>query len=133
MIRQITIIFFLVISFASLAQQRQLQRRDGNTLGTNNREIGDAPKTVIDNREKPPIEDYKIISVENDTTYVDTTLTIYKDYKYNYLRRDNFELLPFSNVGQAYTKLAWDFDEVDLLPDLGAREKHYSFVRDQNF
>ena len=129
MIRQITIIFFLVISFASLAQQRQLQRRDGNTLGTNNREIGDAPKTVIDNREKPPIEDYKIISVENDTTYVDTTLTIYKDYKYNYLRRDNFELLPFSNVGQAYTKLAWDFDEVDLLPDLGAREKHYSYYQ----
>ena len=33
------------------------------------------------------ITDYLIISSENDTTYVDTTLTIKKDYKYNYLRK----------------------------------------------
>ncbi|MBW2963018.1 putative porin [Mesonia sp. JHPTF-M18] len=126
--KQISLIFFLVISFSSVAQvELQRGRGSGNLMGNNNRDIGQAPKTVVDNREKPPVEDYKIISIENDTTYVDTTLTIYKDYKYNYLRKDNFELLPFSNIGQAYTRLAWDFDEVDLLPDIGAREKHYSY------
>ena len=31
---------------------------------------------------KPPISAYKIISVANDTTFVDTTLTIEKDYKF---------------------------------------------------
>ncbi|MGA9588332.1 MAG: putative porin, partial [Salegentibacter sp.] len=55
---------------------------------------------------KPPITDYRIISVDNDTTYVDTTLNIQKEYKFNYLRRDIFELLPFSNSGQTYNSLS---------------------------
>ena len=42
------------------------------------------------------IEDYLIISSENDTTYVDTTLSIRKEYKFNYLRKDDFEVMPFS-------------------------------------
>ena len=36
------------------------------------------------------IKDYQIISHQRDTTFVDTTLTIQKDYKYNYLRKDDF-------------------------------------------
>lgn len=75
----------------------------------------------------PPITDYKIISVKNDTTFVDTTLTIYKDYKFNYLRKDNFELLPFSNAGQPYTELGYSFQGVSTMPDIGARTKHFAF------
>ncbi|HAV55362.1 MAG TPA: hypothetical protein DCX41_10605, partial [Aequorivita sp.] len=44
-------------------------------------------------KEKPPIDYYKIISTARDTTFVDTTLSIKKKYRFNYLRRDNFELL----------------------------------------
>ena len=36
--------------------------------------------------------DYKKISYKGDTTYIDTTLTINKDYIFNFLRKDNFEL-----------------------------------------
>ena len=43
-------------------------------------------------KEKPPINLYRIISAQRDTTHVDTTLSIKKEYKYNYLRRDDFEL-----------------------------------------
>ena len=32
------------------------------------------------------IKGYLIITAENDNTHVGTTLTIYKDYKFNYLR-----------------------------------------------
>ncbi|MEX2349736.1 MAG: putative porin, partial [Flavobacteriaceae bacterium] len=78
--------------------------------------------------EKPPITEYKIISHERDTTYVDTTLTIYKDYKYNYLRRDTYELLPFSNVGQTYNTLVYDFNEVRLKPRFGARARHFNYM-----
>tara|TARA_R110000850_G_scaffold73760_1_gene161908 strand:- start:40060 stop:42021 length:1962 start_codon:yes stop_codon:yes gene_type:complete len=78
--------------------------------------------------EKPPITEYKIISHERDTTYVDTTLTIAKDYKYNYLRRDIYELLPFSNVGQTYNTLAHDFSDVRLMPRLGARARHFNYM-----
>jgi len=91
--------------------------------------------TQKDSLEKPPITAYKIFTVSGDSTFVDTTLTIQKDYKFNYLRKDNFELVPFANVGQTYNKLAHDFSKSDLIPDLGARARHYNFmeVEDINY
>jgi len=74
------------------------------------------------------IEMYKIISRAHDTTIVDTTLTIYKDYKFNYLRRDDFDLLPFSNIGQTYNTLSHDFSTNQLLPSFGARARHFNFI-----
>lgn len=78
-------------------------------------------------KEKAPITDYKIISIAGDTTFVDTTLTIYKDYEFNYLRRDRFELLPFSNVGQTYNRLSYDFEESSITPEFGARARHFNY------
>ena len=60
-------------------------------------------------KDKTIISDYLIISHESDTTFVDTTLSINKLYKFNYLRKDNFELLKFSNLGQTYNKLGYSF------------------------
>lgn len=77
---------------------------------------------------KAPATEYKIISFSRDTTFVDTTLHILKDYKFNYLRRDRFELLPFSNVGQTYNKLAYDFYDDNLMPQFGARARHFNFM-----
>lgn len=80
-------------------------------------------------RERPPITDYSILTAWNDTTVVDTSLTITDDYRFNYLRQDNFGLLPFSNVGQAYNTLVYDFEErSSLLPLFGARARHFNFM-----
>lgn len=76
---------------------------------------------------KTKYTDYKIISVNNDTTVVDTTLTIAKDYKFNYLRKDNFELLAFANQGQTFNKLGYNFENNSLFPTIGARAKHYNY------
>jgi hypothetical protein len=73
------------------------------------------------------IKDYKIISFQRDTTYLDTTLTINKEYKYNYIRTDDFELMPFGNIGQTYNTLGYNFDRVTLYPKIGARGKHYNY------
>jgi len=78
--------------------------------------------------EKPSIDLYKIISIDRDTTFVDTTLTIAKYYKFNYLRRDDFELLPFANVGQTYNSLAYSFDDMDLLPKFAAQSHHLNYM-----
>jgi len=88
------------------------------------------PKSVsINNKEeKPPIELYRIISADRDTTYVDTTLSIKKDYKFNYLRRDDFELLPFTNVGQTYNSLAYSFDTLNLIPLFAAQAHHFNYL-----
>lgn len=77
--------------------------------------------------EKPPIELYKITTIDRDTTYLDTTLTIHKMYRFNYLRKDNLELMPFSNVGQTYNKLAYDFQSISLRPQFVAKGQQYSY------
>ncbi|MEZ4816388.1 MAG: putative porin [Flavobacteriaceae bacterium] len=79
-------------------------------------------------KEKPPIDLYKIISFERDTTYLDTTLSIQKNYKFNYLRRDNFELLPFSNVGHTYNSLAYTFNKENLMPLFVAQSHHFNYA-----
>jgi len=81
-----------------------------------------------DKEGKPSIEEYRIISFENDTTYVDTTLSIKKDYKFNYLRKDNFGLIAFSNLGQTYNSLTYNFENTKLVPALGARARHFNFM-----
>jgi hypothetical protein len=84
---------------------------------------------------KTKIQDYLIISFENDTTFVDTTLTIQKDYKFNYLRKDNFGLMPFSNIGQTYSSLTYNFENTSLMPEFGARARHFNYmeVEDINY
>lgn len=76
---------------------------------------------------KTKYTDYKIISINNDTTVVDTTLTIAKDYKFNYIRKDNFELLAFANQGQTFNKLGYNFNNNSLFPTIGANAKHYNY------
>ncbi|MDP2068677.1 MAG: putative porin [Lutibacter sp.] len=78
---------------------------------------------------KTKYTDYKRISINNDTAVVDTTLTIAKDYKFNYLRKDNFELLPFANQGQTFNKLGYNFNNNSLFPTIGANAKHYNYYK----
>ena len=78
--------------------------------------------------EKANIKDYLIITRQNDTSQLDTTLTIYKEYKFNYLRKDDFELLPFSNMGQTYNTLSENFKSNSLQPLFGAKAKHFNYM-----
>lgn len=84
---------------------------------------------------KPPIALYKIISADRDTAFLDTTLSIQKKYRFNYLRRDKFELLQFSNVGQTYNSLAYSFDRLNLMPLFAAQSHHFNYreIEDINY
>lgn len=77
---------------------------------------------------KAKIEDYKIFSINGDTTHVDTTLSIKKEYKFNYLRKDNFHLMQFSNIGQTYNTLSYDFRRNLTIPSFGAKAKHFNYL-----
>ncbi|OOV20346.1 putative porin [Flavobacterium sp. LM4] len=74
------------------------------------------------------IEQYQIVTIEHDTTIVDTSLTLKSAYKQNYLRRDNFGLLPFSNIGQTYNTLQYSLTDFSPYPDIGFRGKHFNFM-----
>ncbi|MHC5201836.1 putative porin [Myroides sp. LJL119] len=76
-----------------------------------------------------PIKDYKIISINNDTIVVDTALSINKFYTYNYLRKDNFGLLAFNNVGQTYNTLKFNPHIKELFPDFGFRGKQFGYMQ----
>ena len=75
------------------------------------------------------VREYKIISYSRDTTYLDTSLTIKKHYKHNYLRRDYFELLPLGNIGQPYNKLGLDFGSTSSYPLIGARARQDNYMK----
>ena len=73
------------------------------------------------------ITEYKYFLPNGIERTVDTTLTIYKDYKFNFIREDDFELLSFANVGHTYNKLGYNFKDQLKLPQIGARAKHFSY------
>jgi hypothetical protein len=74
------------------------------------------------------IDMYRVITLERDTTYIDTSLTIKKLYSFNYLRRDNFGLMPFPNEGQTYNTLQYSLNTFSPLPEFGFKAKHFSFL-----
>ncbi|MFY7740504.1 MAG: putative porin [Flavobacterium sp.] len=82
-----------------------------------------------------PITSYKIISIDRDTTFVDTTLAIKKEYDYNYLRRDIFGLMPFPNEGQTYNTLDFGLNKFNAYPEFGFKAKHFNYleVEDINY
>ncbi len=78
------------------------------------------------------IRNYRIYNDDESFTYVDTTLTIEKDYRFNYLRKDYFELLPMPNVGQGFNKMGYDFTKKSLLPEFGARGLDYGYIKKED-
>jgi len=70
---------------------------------------------------------YKIYYLDGRVESVDTSLNIYKDYKFNFLRQDSFEFLEMPNVGSSYNKLGYTFNNRIDYPKLGFRGKHFHY------
>jgi hypothetical protein len=127
-----TILFIILFSLTSFAQ-RELNTDRGIFDKNYSQQQFDSIKESNETEIKVELDgethftDYKIISYENDTTYIDTTLSIKKDYIFNYIRKDDFELLPFHNQGQTYNRLGYDFETTSLFPKMGATAKHFNF------
>ncbi len=102
-----------------------LKKKDPNNRNSKSRNEKSTNTVQLDTK----ASDYKIISIEKDTTFIDTTLSIKKEYQFNYLRKDYFELLPFSNSGSVFNVLGHDFSaEKNTFSLFGARAKHIDFT-----
>ena len=75
------------------------------------------------------IEQYQIYTLEHDTIYADTSLTLKSAYRQNYLRKDNFGLLPFPNIGQTYNTLQYSLTDFSPYPEIGFSGKHFSYLQ----
>jgi len=139
--RKYWIIIFFLLLVISVHSQVIPKRPIEDVRSSENYQDRQKDSTSFDKEQKISLSgktkytDYKIISYKNDSTYIDTTLSMQKDYLFNYLRRDNFELLPFHNQGQTFNQLGYNFSEVSLYPNMGARAKHHNYyeIEDINY
>ncbi len=121
------VLVFCWFSFSQNPDKRlQVQEQNQSFVDTSSIKSNSSGNNIYD--KKANIEQYLIVSSLRDSSYVDTTLSIKKDYKFNYLRKDNFGLIPFSNIGQTYNTLNKDFSQTRALPIFGARARHFNYM-----
>lgn len=114
------LLIFFLFTFFSFAQVKPKTEERKSLIKTSEQKAKEAAK-------KAPITSYKIISIEKDTVILDTSLSIKKEYEYNYLRKDIFGLLPFPNEGQTYNTLDFGFNKFSAYPEMGFRAKHFNY------
>lgn len=136
MLKKHLILFFLFLPmflFSQVKQKADTNASTGNKANTlkitgkDNAKSGDAAKSIAGDT-IATIDKYKIITLDRDTTYVDTSLTIERDYKVNYLRKDNFGLLSFPNEGQPYNILDYGLTKFNPFPKFGFTAKHFAYM-----
>ncbi|MBA6155997.1 putative porin [Tenacibaculum sp. S7007] len=129
------LLFFCLISAQLLFSQVRPSIDKGlggrGALGSFNQNRDSLPDNEIKVKlsGKTKYTDYKIISHRNDTTIVDTTLTLKKHYKFNFLRKDDFELLAFHNQGQTFNNLGYNFSNISQFPNIGFRAKQFNYFK----
>lgn len=114
-------LYFLSLSTLLFSQEKKTNQLDFNSKYNSSDSIR-KPKAKV-----ATIDMYRIITLERDTTYIDTSLTIKKLYSYNYLRKDIFGLMPFPNEGQTYNTLQYSLNSFSPLPEFGFKAKHFNF------
>ena len=67
------------------------------------------------------IKDYKLLFLDGSEMTVDTSLSLEREYTFNFLRKDYFEFLTFPNMGEAFNKLGYNFHDQPFTPQMGAR------------
>lgn len=125
---RIVVLFFIFGISLQAAAQRKTNRED---TGVSQEKPNLADKSTYDSNNATDtiatIDMYKIISIYNDTTFADTSLTLQKEYKFNYLRKDNFGLMPFANEGQTFNTLFYGLKKNSPYPSLGYQGKHFNY------
>ncbi|WP_426091086.1 putative porin [Flavobacterium sp. DSR3-2] len=122
------ILFLVYLFLFPLILFSQIKLNKGlNLKSSDKREVLDSLKAEKVHK-LATIDLYKVISIDNDTTYIDTSLTIQKEYSHNYLRKDIFGLLPFANDGQTYNTLQYSLTDFSPYPEFGFKAKHFNFL-----
>ena len=122
MLKQFLVFIFFFVHFVLLSQSSDLDlklkaQQEQEKLEKESEKTKDTLTTDY----------YKLYFLNDTVETVDTSLNIYKEYKFNFLREDSFELLSMSNVGNSYNKLGYSFNKIIDYPKLGARAKHFHY------
>jgi len=126
------VIFILLLSFFDCLAQTKLNPTTANVKDIPNENDSSSVKRSVGFEKLANIDMYLKFNEPTDTTYVDTTLSIKKDYKFNYLQQDNFGLIPFANMGQTYNTLTLDTNRKITIPLFGARSRHFNYLETED-
>ena len=126
--RILFIFYFLVLPMLLFSQKKFSKEFDINSKYQSSTDTARAKKP----QKVATIDMYRVITLERDTTYIDTSLTIQKEYSHNYLRKDIFGLLPFSNEGQTYAVLDYGLKAYSAFPEIGFSGKQFNFMGSQH-
>jgi len=72
---------------------------------------------------------YQFVSLDRDTTYIDTSQSIRKEYSHNLLRKDIFGLMEFTNIGQTYNTLQYGLGGFSPYPEFGFTAKQFNYIK----
>ncbi|MEY4963868.1 MAG: hypothetical protein RLZZ323_1187 [Bacteroidota bacterium] len=122
---QMRIYLNLLFLFLSLVVFSQNEKKSSADFNSSYRSVSDSISTK---KKIATIDLYRVITIDRDTTYIDTSLTIQKEYSHNYLRQDTFGLLPFPNDGQTYNILQYSLTQFSPYPEFGFKAKHFNFI-----
>lgn len=153
--RNLVLLFFLIFSLSAYTQVKRSDRMkisDENISNSKNETSNSkqlsspnshgkssvatrSNETSLVNDSIAPIDWYKIISYNNKVTEVDTTLTIKKFQKLNFLGRDLFGLQSNANDGQSYNILDYSLIQNNVNPSFGfeAKQINYYQIEDINY
>ncbi|WP_367771769.1 putative porin [Flavobacterium sp. WC2421] len=120
------ILFFLYFIIFPTLLFSQVNSGNGGNNNNNNKYQRESDSIKV--QKVATMDMYRFINIERDTTYLDTALTIKREYSFNYLRKDIFGLLPFSNEGQTYNTLQYSLTEFSPYPEFGFKAKHFNFL-----
>lgn len=128
--KNVLFILFFGLLFATTNAQITTLNRSSDLFQTDSTRNNRNVEVEIDG--ETSYTDYKIISLKNDTTLIDTTLTIKKDYKQNFIRKDNYNYIAFHNQGQTFNRLIYDFNGNSIFPAVGfnAKQRNYYDLND---
>lgn len=116
-----TLLFVFLFLGSSWAQQAEKEQPRKSLLKTQEQKEKELAR-------KAPITSYQQYTLQRDTTVVDTSLTIQKEYQYNYLRKDMFGRMAFLNEGQTYNTLDFGLNKVNAFPEFGRHGKHLNYL-----
>lgn len=120
-------LYLLVVPTLLFSQEKKAAPKKDLDMNTEYSSITD---TVKKKKAKiATIDQYKIVTLEHDTIYADTSLTIKSAYRQNHLRKDLFGFLEFSNIGQPLSTMQYSLTSFSPYPEIGFTGKHSNYMQ----
>jgi len=125
--RILIFLYLLVVPTLLFSQEKKTAPKKDLDMNTEYSSITD---TVKKKKQKiATIDQYKIVTLEHDTIYADTSLTIKSAYRQNHLRKDLFGHLEMSNIGQPLSTIQYSLTSFSPYPEIGFNGKHSNYIQ----